>query len=210
MIIPTPQLSHDSNSAWVKLLLGLRNLVRRSSAVLWVSAPAWVVENSASADQSASHNMASSSVGTAGTARISHLGDIGLDVHSFVGNGSFSDHASAGFGDFDGILRIARLPAFHSIAPPAAATATAETPNYLFKVRRAISSKTEPHVLICTSFLPRICPCITQVKRKGVLVERLALPPDEELSQSAGGCSGHTQNGIASAPEPRLPSQLDF
>ena len=128
------QSSRDSNSAWVKLLLGLRALVSRSSAVLWISAPALVFENTASANQRASHYHVQE---TAGTARISHLGDIAMDVHSFVGNGSFSENALAGFGDFDGILRIVRLPAFHSIAPPAAATATAETPNYLFKVRRA-------------------------------------------------------------------------
>jgi hypothetical protein len=157
-------------------LFGLRALTRRAAAVLWVSMPAWLLE------------------ARSGGQRALHLADTVLDLHSFTGDGGLATPEAAGFGDFDGIVRLRRLPALHAlVAPPGALAAACETPNYLFKV-----------------------------KRKRLALEKLSLPPEESRVESSG-CHTHGHNDgpassggaktsrlVGTGAEPKLPAQLDF
>ena len=57
-----------------------------------------------------------------------------VELFSFSGNGALLSNTPSEFGDYDGIIRLRRLPRLSCLVAPSAATL--ETPDFLFKVKR--------------------------------------------------------------------------
>ncbi len=104
-------------------MIGLRALARSASCIICVTVPVWLAATVAPHALRISQALHLSG----------HVADSVLEMISFTGNGGLNDSNDAGLGDYDGVLRVRRLPTLHALTPPPAASAE---PTFLFKVKR--------------------------------------------------------------------------